>query len=68
MPVSMLTSSGWADVLHVRELAIGVAAINRVAGLSFRSAVWLGRARTPRAIFKLARLRFFFVVGTACSG
>ncbi len=27
----MLTSSGWAEVLHVRELAIGAAAINTVS-------------------------------------
>jgi ACS family tartrate transporter-like MFS transporter len=27
----MLTSSGWAEVLHVRELAVGAAAINSLS-------------------------------------
>jgi ACS family tartrate transporter-like MFS transporter len=31
--VSMLLSSGWADVLHVRELAVGAAAINSICNL-----------------------------------
>lgn len=31
--VAMLTSSGWAEVLHVRELAVGSAAINTVCQL-----------------------------------
>ena len=31
--INMLLSSGWADVLHVRELAVGAAAINSVANL-----------------------------------
>ena len=29
--IPMLTSSGWAEVLHVRELAIGAAAINTIS-------------------------------------
>ncbi|MBK9587727.1 MAG: hypothetical protein IPO50_03735 [Sphingomonadales bacterium] len=29
--IPMLTSSGWAEVLHVRELAVGAAAITHVA-------------------------------------
>ena len=28
--IPMLTSSGWAEVLHVRELAVGAAAINTI--------------------------------------
>lgn len=31
--VAMLTSSGWAEVLHVRDLAVGAAAINSVCQL-----------------------------------
>ncbi|MDB5676579.1 MAG: transporter, family, tartrate transporter, partial [Sphingomonas bacterium] len=31
--INMLLSSGWAEVLHVRELAVGAAAINSVANL-----------------------------------
>jgi ACS family tartrate transporter-like MFS transporter len=31
--VNMLLSAGWAEVLHVRELAVGAAAINSVANL-----------------------------------
>ncbi len=31
--ISMLVSSGWAEVLHVRELAIGSAAINSLCNL-----------------------------------
>jgi MFS transporter, ACS family, tartrate transporter len=29
--IPMLTSSGWAEVLHVRELAVGAAAINTIS-------------------------------------
>src|SRR4029078_8832339 len=31
--VPMLTSSGWAEVLHVRELAVGAAAIHTLSQL-----------------------------------
>lgn len=31
--IAMLVASGWADVLHVRELAVGAAAINTVCQL-----------------------------------
>ena len=31
--INMLLSSGWAEVLHVRDLAVGAAAINSVANL-----------------------------------
>lgn len=31
--ISMFIASGWADVLHVRELAVGSAAINSLCGI-----------------------------------
>ena len=42
--IPMLTSSGWAEVLHVRELAVGAAAINTICQIgAFLGALRLGR-------------------------
>ncbi len=49
---AMLVSSGWADVLHVRELAVGAAAINSVCRLgSFVMPFGCGAARDATGSF-----------------
>jgi ACS family tartrate transporter-like MFS transporter len=52
--VSMLLSSGWADVLHLRELAVGAAAINSVCNLGgFVMPFAWGAARDATGTFTL---------------
>ena len=51
--VAMLTSSGWADVIHVRELAVGAAAINTMSQIgAFVSPFAWGAARDATGSFK----------------
>ena len=62
---SMLLSSGWADVLHVRELAVGAAAINSVCNLGgFVMPFAWGAARdaTGRFTIGLVALAIFSAV------
>jgi len=52
--VPMLTSSGWAEVLHVRELAVGAAAINTLSQIgAFVSPFAWGVARDATGSFRL---------------
>jgi ACS family tartrate transporter-like MFS transporter len=51
--VPMLTSSGWAEVLHVRELAVGAAAINTVSQIgAFVSPYAWGAAKDATGNFR----------------
>lgn len=51
--VAMLTSSAWADVLHVRELAVGAAAINTIAQIgAFVSPYAWGAAKDATGSFR----------------
>ena len=51
--VPMLTSSGWAEVLHVRELAVGAAAINTMAQIgAFVSPFAWGAAKDATGSFQ----------------
>ncbi len=51
--VAMLTSSGWADVIHVRELAVGAAAINTLSQIgAFVSPFAWGAARDATGSFQ----------------
>ena len=44
--VAMLTSSSWADVLHVRQLAVGAAAINTIGQIgNFLTPIFWGVAK-----------------------
>lgn len=44
--IAMLTSSGWAELLHVRELAVGAAAINTISQVgAFVTPFAWGRSR-----------------------
>jgi MFS transporter, ACS family, tartrate transporter len=51
----MLTSSGWAEVLHVRELAIGAAAINTISQIgAFLAPYGWGAAKDATGNFQPA--------------
>lgn len=51
--VAMLTSSGWADVIHVRELAVGAAAINTLSQIgAFVTPFAWGAARDATGSFQ----------------
>ena len=51
--VPMLTSSGWADVIHVRELAVGAAAINTLSQIgAFVTPFAWGAARDATGSFQ----------------
>ncbi len=55
--IAMLVSSGWAEVLHVRELAVGAAAINTLSQLgSFAMPFGWGLARDATGGFTLGLL------------
>ncbi len=52
--IPMLTSSGWAEVLHVRELAIGAAAINTMSQIgAFVAPFGWGVAKDATGSFEL---------------
>jgi MFS transporter, ACS family, tartrate transporter len=52
--IAMLVSSGWAEVLHIRELAVGAAAINSVCQLgAFAMPFAWGAARDATGGFTL---------------
>lgn len=60
--INMLLSSGWAEVLHIRELAVGAAAINSVANLGgFALPFAWGAARDASGgfVYGLAALAVF---------
>jgi ACS family tartrate transporter-like MFS transporter len=66
--VSMLLSSGWADVLHLRELAVGAAAINSVCNLGgFVMPFGWGAAKDATGTFTLglAVLAVFCLIAAA---
>lgn len=55
--IAMLTSSGWADVIHVRELAVGAAAINTMAQIgAFVTPFAWGAARDATGSFQAGLL------------
>lgn len=50
--IPMLQSSGWAEVIHVRELAVGAAAINTMAQIgAFVSPFAWGAAKDATGTF-----------------
>ena len=58
----MLTSSGWAEVLHVRELAIGAAAINTISQIgAFVAPYGWGAAKDATGSFQPALIGFSFI-------
>ena len=64
----MLTSSGWAEVLHVRELAIGAAGINTISQLgAFVMPFGWGAAKDATGSFQ-AGLIALFLMALAMSG
>lgn len=68
--IAMLVTSGWADVLHVSELAVGAAAINSLANLgSFAMPFAWGAARDATGGFTvgLLALALCAVAGALCT-
>ena len=60
--IPMLTSSGWAEALHVRELAVGAAAINTISQIgAFVAPYGWGAAKDATGSFQLALITFSFV-------
>ncbi len=58
----MLTSSGWAEVLHVRELAIGAAAINTISQIgAFVAPYGWGAAKDATGSFQPALIGFSLI-------
>lgn len=59
--IPMLTSSGWAEVLHVRELAIGAAAINTICQIgAFVAPYGWGAAKDATGSFQPTLIVFSF--------
>lgn len=57
--IPMLTSSGWAEVLHVRELAIGAAAINTICQIgAFVAPYGWGAAKDATGSFQAVLISF----------
>ena len=60
--IPMLTSSGWAELLHVRELAIGAAAINMLSQFgAFLGPYGWGIAKDATGSFQAALIALSFV-------
>lgn len=60
--IPMLISSGWAEALHVRELAVGAAAINTISQIgAFVAPYGWGAAKDATGSFQLALITFSFV-------
>jgi MFS transporter, ACS family, tartrate transporter len=60
--VPMLTSSGWAEALHVRELAIGAAAINTMSQIgAFVAPFGWGLAKDATGSFQIALIALSFI-------
>ena len=60
--IPMLTSSGWAEVLHVRELAVGAAAINTICQIgAFIAPYGWGIAKDATGDFRLALTAFSII-------
>ncbi len=60
--IPMLTSSGWAEVLHVRELAIGAAAINTICQIgAFLAPYGWGAAKDATGSFQPALIAFSLI-------
>jgi ACS family tartrate transporter-like MFS transporter len=65
--IPMLTSSAWAEVLHVRELAVGAAAINTICQVgAFLMPFGWGAARDFTGSFDTGLVALFFI--TLASG
>ena len=66
--IPMLTSSGWAEVLHVRELAIGAAAINTMSQIgAFVAPFGWGMAKDATGSFQPA-LMTLSIIALAMAG
>lgn len=60
--ICMLTSSGWAEVLHVRELAVGAAAINTMSQIgAFVTPFGWGAAKDATGSFQAGLFALFFM-------
>ena len=60
--IPMLTSSGWAEALHVRELAVGAAAINTLSQIgAFVAPYGWGAAKDATGSFQFALIAFSVV-------
>lgn len=60
--IPMLTSSGWAEALHIRELAVGAAAINTISQIgAFVTPFGWGAARDATGSFQLGLIALFFM-------
>ena len=60
--VPSVTSSGWAEVLHVRELAIGAAAINTISQIgAFVAPYGWGMAKDATGSFQPALITLAFI-------
>jgi len=58
----MLTSSGWAEVLHVRELPIGAAAINTISQIgAFAAPYGWGAAKDATGSFQPVMIGFSLI-------
>lgn len=66
--IPMLTSSGWPEVLHVRELAVGAAAINTISQIgAFVTPFAWGASKDATGSFQAALIGLF-VMSLALSG
>lgn len=60
--IPMLTSSGWSEVLHVRELAVGAAAINTICQIgAFVAPYGWGIAKDATGSFQPALVTMSFI-------
>lgn len=60
--IPMLTSSGWAEALHVRELAVGAAAINTISQIgAFLTPFGWGAARDATGSFQAGLVALIFM-------
>jgi ACS family tartrate transporter-like MFS transporter len=60
--IPMLTSSGWAEALHVRELAVGAAAINTMSQIgAFVTPYAWGAAKDASGSFRTGLVLLFLM-------
>jgi ACS family tartrate transporter-like MFS transporter len=63
--IPMLTSSGWAEALHVRELAVGAAAINTISQIgAFVTPFGWGASKDATGSFHAGLIALFFMMLT----
>ncbi|MFM5923933.1 MAG: MFS transporter [Novosphingobium sp.] len=66
--IPMLTSSGWAELLHVRELAVGAGAINMLSQLgAFLGPYGWGLAKDATGSFQFALIALALVALAMCA-